>query len=105
MTTPSIDDFDKKYTPDLTIKSVEMCPESQEGMFETFGEDVQTVLKVANGDSPNRVWTAVDGDDGFYLVNGYCLVNRVYYMITNEEGDPSGEEYLIDAYEDDEDDE
>ena len=95
-----MDDFDKKYTMFTGAKSVEMCPESQVGMFETFGEDIQEVLKIANGDKPDRVWTAIDCDEGFYLVNGYCLVNRVYYVITNEEGDPSGEEYLIDLYED-----
>ena len=95
-----MDDFDKKYTMFTDVKSVEMCPESQIGMFETFGEDIQEVLKIANGDKPNRVWTAIDCDEGFYLVNGYCLVNRVYYMITNEEGEDF-EDYLIDSYDED----
>lgn len=95
----TIDDFDNKYTPYVDIKSQVMCPESQQGMFETFGKDLEQVLKIANGDKPSRVWTAVDCDGGFYLINGYHLVNRVYYMITNEEGDSEGEEYLIDSYE------
>lgn len=94
----TMDDFDNKYTMFTDVVSSEMCPESQQGMFETFGNDIQEVLKVANGDKPNRVWTAVDCDEGFYLINGYHLVNRVYYIITNEEG--NGEEYLIDSYED-----
>jgi hypothetical protein len=92
-----IDIFDEKYTMFTDSKSVEMCPESQVGMFETYGEDVQEVLKIANGDKPNRVWTAIDGDEGFWLVNGYRLVNRVYYMITNEEGG-NDEDYLIDDF-------
>ena len=93
----NIDDFDNKYTPFSDVKSVEMCPESQGGMFETFGKDLEEVLKIANGDKPNRVWTAVDCDEGFYLINGYHLVNRVYYILTNEEG--NGESFLIDLYE------
>ena len=95
-----IDDFDSKYTMYEGAKSEFFDHEF--GRFETFGNDVQEVLKIANGDKPNRVWTAVDCDDGFYLINGYALVNRVYYMVTNEEGDSSGEEYLIDAYDEEE---
>ena len=97
-----MDDFDNKYTMYVDVKSEVMDEESQQGMFETYGKDIEEVLKIANGDKPNRVWTAVDCDEGFYLINGYHLVNRVYYMITNEEGNPSGEEYLIDSYEDEE---
>jgi len=94
--------FEDKYSLDTSVLSTEMCPESQQGMFETYGQDLEHVLKIANGDKPNRVWTAVDCDGGFYLINGYALVNRVYYMVTNEEGDPSGEEYLIDTYDEEE---
>lgn len=93
-----IDVFDSKYTPFTETKSVVMCPESQEGMFETFGEDLEVVLSIANSDKPNRVWTAVDCDEGFYLINGYHLVNRVYYIITNEESIEQDESYLIDEY-------
>ena len=95
-----IDVFDSKYTMDTSVISTEMCPESQQGMFETYGQDDEYVRKIAMSE-PNRVWTAIDSDSGFVLVNGWCFVNRVYYMITNEEGDPSGEEYLIDDYGDD----
>jgi hypothetical protein len=94
-------EFEDHYTYDGSIESVEFL--DQEGMFETFGQDMQTVLEV-HEQTPRRVWTAMDGDDGVYLVNGLHYVNRVYYVITVEEGE-EGEEFLDMAYgEDDEDD-
>ena len=51
-------------------------------LFETYGIELGYVLATADLE-PNRVWTLVDGDDGTYIVNGYHLVNRVAYMITN----------------------
>ena len=44
----------------------------------------------------------IDGDDGMYLVQGYHLVNRIYYVITNEDAETEDEQYLIDSYNDDE---
>ena len=50
--------------------------------FETFGDELDHVLTVANSE-PERVWTVVDGDDGkWYIVNGYHYVNRIMYAIT-----------------------
>jgi hypothetical protein len=92
-----IDVFENKYNLDASVLSTEMCPESQQGMFETYGSDVEEVLRIAKI-SPNRVWTAVDGDEGFWLINGFHYVNRVYYMITEENGTDE-EVYLIDSYE------
>jgi len=97
----TIDDFDDKYTSDTSLISSEFDEGS--GMFETYGKDLKTVLDVAN-ETPNRVWTAMDGDSGFFLVNGYHLVNRVYYIITNEEGGED-EWYMIDSYEEEEEEE
>lgn len=91
-------DFDKKYTMNSNIISDEMCPESQIGMFETYGNDFQTVLKTYR-ESPLKVWTMIDGDDGMYLVNGLHYVNRIYYMITNESAEDQFEEYSFDSYE------
>lgn len=99
---PDIDVFDEKYTMYTGAKSTQFPDE--DGRFETYGADLEEVLKIANGDKPNRVWTAYDGDYGFYLINGYHLVNRVYYIITNEEGEDD-EQYVIDIYDEVEDDE
>ena len=97
------EDFDKRYTYDTTVVSTEFDPDSQAGMLETYGADIKLVLDIANK-TPLRVWTMVDGDDGMYLVQGYHLVNRIYYVITNEEAQSEDEEYLIDSYESEEDD-
>jgi len=58
-------------------------------MFETFGDELQYVLDIANTE-PNRVWTYVDGDDGTYVTNGYHLVNRIGYFITAVPYDDEG---------------
>ena len=54
---------------------------SNQLMFETYGIELGFVLGVAYTE-PDRVWTLVDGDDGTYIVNGYHLVNRIGYFIT-----------------------
>lgn len=97
------EDFDKRYTYDTTVVSTVFDPDSQAGMLETYGADIKLVLDIANK-TPLRVWTMVDGDDGMYLVQGYHLVNRIYYVITNEPAQSEDEEYLIDSYESEEDD-
>ena len=97
------EDFDKLYTYDNTVKSTVFDPESQAGMLETFGDDLKLVMNIANK-TPLRVWTMVDGDYGMYLLQGLHYVNRIYYVITNEEAQSEDEEYLIDSYESEEDD-
>lgn len=50
--------------------------------FETFGAELEQVLAVARTE-PDRVWTVVEGENGkWYITNGYQLVNRVVYVIT-----------------------
>jgi hypothetical protein len=75
-------------------------------MFETFGEELQYVLSIANNE-PNQVWTYVDGDDGTYVTNGYHLVNRIGYFITAVPYDDEGGtkpflDVLVDEYDPDE---
>ena len=93
-------DFDRKYTLDDSIKSEVLTGDGTEGMFETYGNDIEQVIKIANTD-PMRVWTMVDSDDGMYLIQGYHLVNRIYYVITKEQAESEFEEYLFESYEDD----
>lgn len=90
---PNEENFDRKYTPNLKLRSEHF--RDQSGRFETFANDIITVL----GQEEKFVWTCVDGDDGLYYVSGYHLVNRVYYLITNEPWEQV-EEYLIESYED-----
>lgn len=55
-------------------------------MFETYGDDNEAVLSVSTRE-PRRVWTLVDTDDGLVMTNGYLLVNRVGYFVTEKEWD------------------
>jgi hypothetical protein len=50
-------------------------------MFETFDIQLGFVLGI-NYSSSQKVWTYVDGDGGTYIVDGYHLVNRIGYFIT-----------------------
>ena len=53
-------------------------------MFETFGEELGFVLRVADK-QPNHVWTLVDDDEGEpVIIHGYHIVNRIGYFITEE---------------------
>jgi hypothetical protein len=54
--------------------------------------------KAIDAKTPKRVWTMVDGDDGMYLEAGYHLVNRIYYIITNEEWTSADEVYRFEKY-------
>jgi hypothetical protein len=49
--------------------------------FETHGVELGYVLATADL-APNTVWTLVEGDEGTYVINGYHLVNRLAYFIT-----------------------
>ncbi len=54
--------------------------------FETYGDEVNFVCSQDN----YNVWTEMDGDNGVYLVNGYHMVNRINYYVTEvpwQEGD------------------
>lgn len=91
----TIDEFDEIYTPDDAVKSEIFDDDGQEGMLETFGKDLDLVLKIHN-ETPKRVWTTVDGDDGsVYLVSGFHFVNRINYVITKEDVKTDLEEYVI----------
>lgn len=51
-------------------------------MYETYGEDIQTVLTI-DKTFPNHIWTYGDGDNGgLFITNGYHYVNRIGYFIT-----------------------
>ena len=47
--------------------------------YETYGDELDFVMS----QKPEHIWTEIDGDDGVYIVNGYHLVNRLSYYITN----------------------
>ena len=47
--------------------------------YETYGEELEYILL----QDDKHVWTELDGDNGVYIVNGYHLVNRINYYLTN----------------------
>ncbi len=87
-----MDEFDKKYSM-YTEKPSENF-DLGTGMFETFGVDLEIVMNMVKK-YPRRVWTAIDTDEGeLAYINGWHYVNRIYYLITNEDG-KEDEEYIL----------
>jgi hypothetical protein len=53
-------------------------PEYQ--MFETYGEELEFVM----AQDPYTIWTYIDADGGSLITEGYHLVNRLGYYITEK---------------------
>lgn len=74
--------WDAKYKPvtnQFAQPQGEFGDEFVEDKFETYGEELDFV----RAQDPRCIWTLVDGDDGnLYIVDGYHLVNRINYFIT-----------------------
>lgn len=71
-------------------------------MFETYGIELGYVLGIADTE-PDRVWTLVDGDDGTYIIDGYHLVNRLGYFISEVPYTGDGIEVLDHLFSEEED--
>jgi hypothetical protein len=52
--------------------------------FETYLEEEKFVKETAQ-ETPRKVWTILDCDGSLYIVSGYHFVNRLNYLITEEE--------------------
>jgi len=77
------DEFFEKFTRVLnhidTNASFDGC------MFETYSQELEYVKKIAQ-ESPKRVWTIIEGErDSLYYSLGFHLVNRLGFIITEEE--------------------
>jgi len=76
----ALDAWEKKYKP---VKNHLVKDASWDGtMYETYGEEYDYIMKMASV-QPHKVWTWVDGDEGTYLINGWCMVNRIGYFVTS----------------------
>lgn len=100
-TTKTERNFWKKYKPTRDAVSTEFQYDwddedvSYAGMFETFGDDLKIVLSFAEN-APKKVWTLVDADDDTQrIVSGIRFVNRVCYIITEEDRKEDYEEYIV----------
>jgi hypothetical protein len=75
-----------------SIQQEDMCPFGG-CMYETYGDELQYVREQPN----KRTWTIVDTDGNHLLIiAGFHIVNRLGYLITNEEWEDEYEEFLID---------
>jgi len=73
-------------------------------MFETYGDEVEYVCDRANTpDTALTVWTYIDGSDGTCIVEGYRLVNRIGYFVTEKPADADATyDITVNKYDDDE---
>jgi hypothetical protein len=72
-----LNNWEEKYRPIKNrLSGEELFPDDK---FETYGGDLDFV----RAQDPRCIWTLVDGDDGnLYIVDGYHLVNRINYFVT-----------------------
>jgi hypothetical protein len=88
----SDDVFFEKYTcvqnPYTTNGSFDNC------MFETYGDEYETV-KTIHIVNPRTVWTLIDCDGWYGIVAGYHWINRIGYLITEQEWQDENEQYTI----------
>lgn len=77
------DEFESKFTK---IKNHLDENASFDGcMFETHSEELEYVFNLSKT-APKRVWTIIEGErDSLYYSNGFHLVNRLGFLITEEE--------------------
>lgn len=67
------DTYKPKTNPIDPMSSYDGC------LFETYGSELEFIRTI----NPNHIWTLGDGDDGdMYICNGYSVVNRIGYFIT-----------------------
>lgn len=61
-------------------------------MYETFGQELDYVKQQPN----KRIWTIVDEEGKLYVIAGFHIINRLGYLVTNEEWSDEFETYLMD---------
>jgi len=76
------DEFEEQFT---TVENHLDDNASYSGcMFETYGEEVDYVFELSQNEK--RVWTIIEGDDDkTYYATGFHRVNRIGYLVTEEE--------------------
>ena len=64
-------------------------------LFETYGAELDYVF-LKPQQTPEKVWTLIEGDEGQYFTAGFHTVNRVGYFITELPWVTGDEEYSND---------
>lgn len=80
--TMSEDEFYEKYNP---LKNHLDSDAAFDGcMFETFGEEVEFINKIAESLVKGKIWTIIEVEGKFYFVSGWHFINRFGYLVTEE---------------------
>lgn len=77
----------EQFLQDYTVVKNEIAPNDGffGGMFDLSDEELQHLKRVYN-ENPKKIWTIIDGGGSdLYLVSGFWFINRLGYVITNEE--------------------
>lgn len=53
-------------------------------LYETYGEELEYVFNISK-ETPKRVWTILEGDEGMYYVTGFHRVNRIGFFVCEVE--------------------
>lgn len=79
-----VEEWEDTYKPIVNTLSDNPSWDSGSGglMFETYGHELDHVRRISE-ENPKRVWTYIDGHDYPVIVNGYHIVNRIGYFITD----------------------
>ena len=96
--------FYRKYNPEYNqVLITSKAPSEYEDMaplcgcmYETYGPEIEYILREGNKNSFQNVWTVLHSDgrsNAWFIVAGFHLVNRLGYLITKEEWKDAGEEY------------
>lgn len=86
----------ERFKQDSSIEDCDVAPFGGY-MYETYGEELEHILKLIKEGKFKNIWTIVDDENGdLVIVAGYHLVNRFGYIVTEKEWDEE------DAYVDEE---
>ena len=78
----SEDEFYEKYNP---LKNHLDSDAAFDGcMFETFGEEVEFINKIAESLVKGKIWTIIEVEGKFYFLSGWHFINRFGYLVTEE---------------------
>lgn len=72
------DEFEAQFIPVENLDQGESIYQ-----FDAYDEKDSGFLQFMAINHPNHVWTRIDGEDGcIYNINGWHIVNRIDYVIT-----------------------
>lgn len=101
--TPTDDDFYDRYDaqynhiemakPERVCAPDDMCSFGGK-MYETFGAEMDYINQL-NETNPKRIWTILEGEnDTLTIVAGVLYVNRMGYLVTEQEWKFDNEDYI-----------